>query len=245
MEFMRDVSTINPNIAAVIWDMKNWDSEKYCPLIKVVRNYDDPKNRTFVWIENIDTLKIQCIPITFTTQTSSDFNNFIYYSLCKQWGIKRLLEPLKLSLPYKEDGWMIFNLQQIGYYRVNYDGENWKRIQHYLRSSRSQYNKIHVLNRAQIIDDGFHLMIAGKLKSNIFWNIIWYLQHEEDYIAWYPLFKALEYMYCTFPGKKDIMNNIKLTVNSILEKSNMKKLMIVTNLEYVYDKKLQDGHVFR
>ncbi|XP_029173424.1 thyrotropin-releasing hormone-degrading ectoenzyme-like isoform X2 [Nylanderia fulva] len=217
MELMKDVaSTINIYIAGHISHMKNWDLEKHCPVIKVERNYDDPKNRTFVWIENIDTLKIECIPITFTTQTSPDFNNFTHHLLCKRWEIKRLLVPLKLSLPYKEHGWMIFNIQQIGYYRVNYDNENWERISIYLNFG--DYTKIHVLNRAQIIDDAFHLMIAGQLQSRIFWDIIKYLHREEDYIAWYPMFKALEYMYNTFPILTKIDEHITSTVIRALHK---------------------------
>ncbi|XP_029176660.1 thyrotropin-releasing hormone-degrading ectoenzyme-like isoform X3 [Nylanderia fulva] len=173
MELMKDVaSTINIYIAGHISHMKNWDLEKHCPVIKVERNYDDPKNRTFVWIENTDTLKIECIPITFTTETSPDFNNFTHHLLCKRWEIKRLLAPLRLSLPYKEYGWMIFNLQQI----------------------------------------------AGQLQSRRFWNIIKYLRREEDYIAWYPMFKALEYMYNTFPILTKIDKHITSTVMRALYK---------------------------
>jgi len=43
----------------------------------------------------------------------------------------------------------------VGYYRVNYDAVYWERIIHYLRTSE-EYAKIHVLNRAQIIDDAFY-----------------------------------------------------------------------------------------
>ncbi|XP_029158646.1 membrane alanyl aminopeptidase-like, partial [Nylanderia fulva] len=93
--------------------------------------------------------------------------------------------------------WIIFNLQQIGFYRVNYDGENWKLIARYLNSE--QYTNIHVLNRAQIIDDSFHLMIQGKLNFSTFWELSSYLWQENDYVAWYPMFKALEYMSNIIP----------------------------------------------
>ncbi|XP_029173418.1 uncharacterized protein LOC114942268 [Nylanderia fulva] len=97
MGLMKGVaSTINIYITEHISHMNNWDSEKHCPVIKVGRKYDDPKNRTFVWIENTDTLKIECIPITFTTQTSPDFDNFTHHLLCKQWEIKFLLAPLRI-----------------------------------------------------------------------------------------------------------------------------------------------------
>ncbi|XP_029169014.1 thyrotropin-releasing hormone-degrading ectoenzyme-like isoform X2 [Nylanderia fulva] len=100
------------------------------------------------------------------------------------------------------------------YYRVNYDFENWQRISNYLNSET--YTKIHVLNRAQIIDDAFHLMIAGQLDSYLFWNIIKYLHREEDYIAWYPMFKALEYMFGTFSALDEQFNNVKGRIRAIL-----------------------------
>ncbi|EFN69402.1 Aminopeptidase N, partial [Camponotus floridanus] len=77
-------------------------------------------------------------------------------------------------------------------YRINYDIENWRRIASYLNSEN--YMNIHVLNRAQIIDDAFHLMVTGQLNSTVFWNITNYLLREKNYVAWYPMFKALEYL---------------------------------------------------
>ncbi|XP_029172398.1 aminopeptidase N-like, partial [Nylanderia fulva] len=120
---------------------------------------------------------------------------------------------------------MIFNMQQIGYYRVNYDDENWRRITNYLNSVN--YMNIHVLNRAQIIDDTFHLMIAGQLNSSIFWNITFYLHQEEDYIAWYPMFKALEHMFNTFPvelSEQKVVIKIRNILNSVLRRFNYQEI---------------------
>ncbi|EFN63187.1 Aminopeptidase N, partial [Camponotus floridanus] len=79
-----------------------------------------------------------------------------------------------------------------GYYRVNYDDENWQRIAHYLNSDN--YTNIHVLNRAQIINDAFHLALEYKLNFSVFWEIVNYLPREKDYVAWYPMIKIFEYM---------------------------------------------------
>ncbi|KAL6427813.1 hypothetical protein ACFW04_008327 [Cataglyphis niger] len=79
-----------------------------------------------------------------------------------------------------------------GYYRVNYDPENWRLISNYLKSEN--YLNIHVLNRAQIIDDAFHLVLGYKLRTFRFWDIANYLKQETDYVAWYPMLKALEFM---------------------------------------------------
>ncbi|EFN61550.1 Aminopeptidase N, partial [Camponotus floridanus] len=79
-----------------------------------------------------------------------------------------------------------------GYYRVYYDTENWRKIGRYLNSK--EYENIHVLNRAQIIDDAFHFVVEKKLKLSVFCEIAKYLSKERDYIAWYPMIKAFEFM---------------------------------------------------
>lgn len=98
-----------------------------------------------------------------------------------------------------------------GYYRINYDIENWKRIASYLASEN--YMKIHVLNRAQIFNDAFHFMITKQLDSSIFWKITEYLVRETDYVAWYPMFKAMEYMSSVFPLPGEKANKIKVDIS--------------------------------
>ncbi|KAL6254820.1 hypothetical protein P5V15_014155 [Pogonomyrmex californicus] len=100
-----------------------------------------------------------------------------------------------------EDIWIIVNMQKTGYYRINYSKENWLKIALYLDSK--DHRKINVLNRAQLIDDAFHFLTTGKLDSFIFWELINYLHKEVDYIAWYPMFKALERMSYIIPIPRD------------------------------------------
>jgi len=87
-----------------------------------------------------------------------------------------------------------------GYYRVNYDNSNWRKIANYLNSDN--YTKIHVLNRAQIIDDSYHLMKTNQLDIEIFLELANYLSRETDFIALYPMFNLLDYMedFYKFPG---------------------------------------------
>jgi len=57
-----------------------------------------------------------------------------------------------------------------------------------------------VINRAKIIDDTFHLMMARQLNVSIFWELTKYLSQETDYVAWYPMIKIFEYMSILFPS---------------------------------------------
>ncbi|XP_029659022.1 aminopeptidase N-like, partial [Formica exsecta] len=100
------------------------------------------------------------------------------------------------------------------YYRVNYDPENWQKIAKYLNSK--EFTKIHVLNRAKIIDDAFYFMVEQQLDPSIFWELISYLARETNYIAWYPMIKALEYMSSVFPLPNEEVQNIKYKITTML-----------------------------
>ncbi|TGZ49915.1 Aminopeptidase N [Temnothorax longispinosus] len=68
------------------------------------------------------------------------------------------------------------------YCRVYYDTTNLQRIISYLKSE--EYRNIHVLNRAQIIDDAFAFLLEDQLDSSVLKNLISYLGRETDYVPW-------------------------------------------------------------
>jgi len=103
-----------------------------------------------------------------------------------------------------------------GYYRVNYDLTNWRLIADYLNSEK--YYTINVLNRAQIIDDAYHLTITNQLDYQIFLNLTSYLSRDKDYIAWYPMFKIFEYLSVYLPFKETLPLKV---INSKFRKKNV------------------------
>ena len=88
--------------------------------------------------------------------------------------------------------WLILNNQQSGYYRVNYDEENWKRITNELVSGN--FNMIHRNNRAQLIDDAFTLARSGVIHYSIAFNLSRYLTQERDFIPLYSFYQTLEFL---------------------------------------------------
>lgn len=58
-----------------------------------------------------------------------------------------------------------------------------------LKSNR--YQDIHVLNRAQLIDDAFNLAATSRLNYSIALDVASYLYQEEDLIPWIPAFTGL------------------------------------------------------
>lgn len=86
------------------------------------------------------------------------------------------------ELPKKVEKYIILNVQQTGYYRINYDAENWKNIRTALYSK--DHDNIHVLNRAQIVDDLFQFARAGTVEYKTAMDIIRYIKDEKNYIPW-------------------------------------------------------------
>ncbi|XP_071569030.1 aminopeptidase N-like [Temnothorax nylanderi] len=97
--------------------------------------------------------------------------------------------------------WILFNKDQTGYYRVNYDKENWVLLSEYLLTS--DYKNISATNRAQLIDDALNLARAGRLKYTTALNITSYLSNEVDYIPWYAAARALNYLDSVLLGGKN------------------------------------------
>ena len=93
------------------------------------------------------------VPITYATRSNADFDA----TVPKIW-MKPSEETKTISgLPQNND-WVIFNVQQTGYYRVNYDDRNWNAI---IDQLHQNHLAIPAINRAQIIDDSLSLARAG------------------------------------------------------------------------------------
>ncbi|XP_026825227.1 aminopeptidase N-like isoform X2 [Ooceraea biroi] len=184
---LRDHTNPTYNIPNLKKLMHTWIKEMHYPVLKVIRNYHN--NMVMMLQENHNILDRNqwWIPVTYTTQTELEFTD-ILPKLWLQPGVQNLI----IEETVQKNEWIIANLQQAGYYRVNYDPTNWRLIIDYL--NHEDYWKIDVLNRAQIIDNAYHLMTIQQLDYDIFLNLTNYLSQEMDYVAWYPMLKILEYL---------------------------------------------------
>jgi len=93
---------------------------------------------------------------------------------------------------------LTFRFAFIGYYRVNYDEKNWALLISYLKSD--EYNKIHAVNRAQLLDDSLNLARAGVLPYGTALELAEYLVKEEDYIPWYSALTAFTFLNLRLTG---------------------------------------------
>ncbi|XP_071627911.1 aminopeptidase N-like [Temnothorax longispinosus] len=149
------------------------------------------------------------IPITYTDESRLNFSN----TMPIFW-----LEPDEtLKIPINTLGWIIVNLQQTAYCRVYYDTGIYERIIPFLGSQ--EHTKIHVLNRAQIIDDAYAFLLEDQLESSIFNYLIAYYTFERDYVAWRPMFRILERneKYFSLPESKGFKLYMVQNFNGVLQ----------------------------
>lgn len=88
----------------------------------------------------------------------------------------------------------------LGYYRVNYDDSNWKRIIDVLRTGK--FEKIHKVNRAALIDDLMNLAKAGYVGYDLVFSATEYLQYEKDDLPWRAFYNGLTYLHNRFEGQE-------------------------------------------
>ncbi|XP_066580023.1 thyrotropin-releasing hormone-degrading ectoenzyme [Amia ocellicauda] len=177
--------------------MDRWTLQMGYPVVTIIKN------------ESMD----NCITITqehFIYDIDAKIRNPELHNISFQWQIPLTLaignsshissesiiwvsnrsESHKISL-MDEDTWLLGNINQTGYFRVNYDLQNWRLlIEQLLREPEI----ISVGNRAGLIDDVFNLARAGYLPQNIPLEIICYLPQEKEFLPWHAASRSLYHL---------------------------------------------------
>lgn len=125
-------------------------------------------------IEN-DKTEIYNVPISMAmdgTNFNNPFTHEFYFTKSSE----------EFTLTQSPSDYYMLNVQQTGFYRVHYSDNNWEKIGAAL--ARDDFERIHVLNRAQVVDDLFHLARVGIVEYSQAINIIRYLKNETHYIPW-------------------------------------------------------------
>ncbi|KAL6480692.1 hypothetical protein MHYP_G00117250 [Metynnis hypsauchen] len=91
--------------------------------------------------------------------------------------------------------WIVANLNVLGYYRVNYDLNNWEQL---LSTLRTSHESIPLLNRVQLIDDAFNLARAQIILTTLALRTTQYLSTEREYMPWKSALDNLDYFYLMF-----------------------------------------------
>nr|CAD7599193.1 unnamed protein product [Timema genevievae] len=215
--------------------LDTWTLQKNYPVITVTRNYGTGgvtvrqerfllrrsgvlDNHVYRWY----------VPLTYTTQTQLDFNT----TSTKQW-LPDFSTQATIGETVSANQWILFNIQQTGFYRVNYDAQNWALLANYLNSD--SFTNIHVLNRAQLLDDAFNLARAEILDYTTALEITNYLSRETDYIPWYSALSSLSYLNNRLRGASEY--------DYYVFKNYLKVLLGRVYTEVGLEVQTADGHV--
>ncbi|KAM7002050.1 alanyl (membrane) aminopeptidase-like b [Tautogolabrus adspersus] len=95
----------------------------------------------------------------------------------------------------KSGEWILANVNCTGYYRVNYNPENWQRLLTQLETNRF---RIPLMNRGQLIDDAFNLARAKLVDVTLALNSTRFLRNETEYLPWESAVKNLQYFVLMF-----------------------------------------------
>ncbi|XP_028036121.1 membrane alanyl aminopeptidase-like [Bombyx mandarina] len=173
------LSAYGPDFSFVDY-YKSWTEQSGHPVLNVQVNHQTGDmtiyQRRFninTGYSNVNTNYI--VPITFATARNPNFaNTKPTHVLTKAVTV--------INRGSVGDEWVIFNKQQTGFYRVNYDDYTWNLIVIALRGP--QRTQIHEYNRAQIVNDVFQFARSGLMTYNRAFNILSFLENETEYAPW-------------------------------------------------------------
>ncbi|KAK6617705.1 hypothetical protein RUM44_005293 [Polyplax serrata] len=227
-----------PQYMSVKQIMDSWTVQTGYPLITVIRNYE--ACTAVVFQERFlgdrgtsepdeSALKNKWwVPLSYTWQSYGNFNE----TRPKEWLAPEQENVVIRNLPCND--WVIFNLQISGLYKVKYDVENWNRLTNTLLTN---HNAISKLNRVQLIEDSMDLAKTGDIVYTIPFNILKYLENENDYLPWKTALRNLGFVdkmlrfYPTYGYFRSFMKN--LLANIYYKTSNEKYANIPENLSKI------------
>ncbi|XP_062548157.1 aminopeptidase N-like [Armigeres subalbatus] len=190
--------------------VQSWTEQAGYPVLDVRRNYRTDEiiisqdrffnNRI---LNNDPTLWV--VPYNVVNQSSPDFNNLTW-----DWLTDRAI---RFSTNISDNEWIILNKQQTGFYRVNYDVQNWYLI---IDALIADWTSIHRFNRAQLLDDAFHLARANRLDIEVLLDLLVYLQNEKEYPSWTAASPIISYFYNRLRGT-DHYEHFQHFIASLLE----------------------------
>ncbi|PAA90945.1 hypothetical protein BOX15_Mlig022581g1 [Macrostomum lignano] len=160
-----------------------------------------PSDYNYMWI----------IPVTMGTKqnlssgTPEDVSGFVNWMNEKEQSFE---------LDNSADDWYLLNLRSSGFYRVNYDLDNWKRLIDQLISNNTVFSP---QDRARLLDDSFALASAGYLDYSIPLNMTRYLKSETHYVPWSSALSKIGYLHSMLHRQSPEYGSLSAYMRDLLE----------------------------
>lgn len=179
------IPTNTPDVHAIL---STWELQAGAPIVTVSRseNVLTLQQTRFFYTEQVSD-NLWHIPITYAVASNPNFND----TTADLWltGSQLEIRNETAPVPWLPNDWIVLNIQQSGYYRVNYELPLWNLIINQLNGP--DYHHIHLLNRGQLVDDSFHIARSGRIGFDVPLEIMNYLERETDHIVWDSAERAL------------------------------------------------------
>nr|XP_050853793.1 thyrotropin-releasing hormone-degrading ectoenzyme-like [Vespula vulgaris] len=172
--------------------MKNWTDHAGFPVVHVLRNNDTglvELTQERFYRDGLNprgtSEELWCIPLTWTIESDQRFDG----TLPKAWMLERrmVINDTGLSEAIFNNQWILFNINQTGLYRVNYDVENWRLL-------TNRFDILPERTKLQILNDAFAMFNAGLLDQAFLWKILLKFNIDTEETVWLSVKTALEYI---------------------------------------------------
>ncbi|XP_047452435.1 aminopeptidase N-like isoform X2 [Mugil cephalus] len=168
--------------------MHPWTSQTGYPVVTINTTNGVTTQKRFLFNDTAESRDLWW-PIRINYMTNSSDSASLWLNAKGQ-------EPeAKTDFISKDGDWILANVNCTGYYRVNYDAENWARL---LTQLETNLERIPVMNRGQLVDDAFSLARAKLVSVTLALNATRFLRKETSFLPWESAVKNLEYFVLMF-----------------------------------------------
>ncbi|XP_041651313.1 alanyl (membrane) aminopeptidase a [Cheilinus undulatus] len=165
--------------------MDSWTKQIGYPVITINTTTGEIYQKHFLFNDSSESNLWWHIPIRVMSKTSE--STFVWLDTSDTVKKEQFLS--------KKGEWILANVNCAGYYRVNYNQENWERLLTQLEGNK---DRIPLINRGQLIDDAFNLARAKLVDVTLALNSTRFLRNETEYIPWESAVRNLQYFVLMF-----------------------------------------------
>ncbi|XP_020619456.1 endoplasmic reticulum aminopeptidase 1-like isoform X1 [Orbicella faveolata] len=175
--------------------MTTWTSQMGFPVMTVKKDGNDPKivhvtQKHFLVHGDMQSPSVDellwVVPLTYVTEVSEQRHAVL---------IKHRSEQIRLPHAISGNSWIKMNAGQSGFYRVNYESENWNKLIHQLNT---HHQRLSGADRAGLLDDAFNLARSGMLSDEVALSLTPYLKQEREYVPWMSALNNMAYFATQF-----------------------------------------------
>lgn len=169
-----------------------WSNQKGFPVLHVHRSdkglnlHQDKYDEIFD--ANANDSSAWWIPYNFVTSKMDKFDDSKPFAWLTKEN-KSLDHELTGGEELSDNDWVLFNVNQTGFYRVLYTEQNYNLLINELNDG--DHARIPRINRAQIIDDLLEFAYTGRIPTKLLYDVLPYLTKETEYAPWVAANRAI------------------------------------------------------